>query len=59
MVLQLEDVLVPVVVIQLDARLLGSPPGLSGLLLADKGGSGRGLGNADARQASFLQGHNT
>lgn len=55
-VLQLEYVLLAVVVVQLDARLLGGQTGLGGLLLADERGPGGGLRDADARQTGFLEG---
>lgn len=52
--LQLEDVLLAVRVVQLDARLLGGQPRLGRLLLADEGGSRGRLCDADARQPGLL-----
>lgn len=54
-VLQLEDVLLSVVVVQLDARFLGGQSRLGCLLLADERSARRRLGDADAGQAGLLQ----
>lgn len=54
--LQLEDVLLAVRVVQLDARLLGGQPRLGRFLLADERRPGGRLGDADPGQPGFLRG---
>lgn len=53
MMLQFKDIL-RIIIIQFNARFLGSPTCLRSLLLADKCRSRRSLCNAYTRQSSFL-----
>lgn len=52
--LQLEDVLLAVVVVQLDAGFLGRQPRLGRLLFADERRAGGRFRDSDARQSRFL-----
>lgn len=54
MMLQLKDVLIPVIIIQLNARLLRCPTCLRRLFLVNESSARRSLRNAYARQPSFL-----